>query len=793
MTNFKFALLATTALNVAVIGYSYAGISGVATCNMEMVAKCASKSQLFNITNRRCESPGNFSGESYQLQDARNCLNVIQAPVLNNTNDTTISSKSAEEIAKNVQAILRNSQNRKVTNEQTIQNLQAMAKAQEIARKNANTNTAAPTTAEEALAIAQTNLIATRQSLEEFNKLNAANDQDIEVGSLTLAELSEETIKRASDTDQDSKARDQFNNINKSAIDTREEKVRANIITAAIEGKAGSGIGAVNNAFNDKTLMIVNLDKMPSGTVASDFDSTNGSFVVIFGDLTSEELVKLTTAEQEKYKNLLSEIQVQLDHSITLNAAMADKDPATALDFYKQMNADTAEYVPLEHLEAMNNQLKQQTKTAGSGSAAQQSTIESQENINTNQVSVNDKNGHPDGDHKGPQGDLGAIGDAIGNAIGAVNDALGIGSNAPSGPGRSPTGPAKGPTGSPAPSVGKVDVESLDDGLVDQNLNQMSRKELAAIHAREMRQYSEQIDKEDADARAEATKNKTGSVGRHNDRNKDGVADKDQGNLGSQASSSRGGLESSKSGNTGSNDAGGFGGGQKGGEFGGGANRGGNSGPNGGTSGNDAGGFSGGHAGGEMGGGNPGGDTGDSTGGSTGSNDAGGFSGGHAGGEMGGGNPGGDTGGSTGGSAGSNSGPGMGDKDKGGGNGGGGGGERVLCGELCRQGLLPRKIYVANLRHYKIHGDVYAARAYHAWAIPMVARMQKSKTVTKLVQPWASAWAYEMAYEMGVEEKHNPMGWVMMRTLMPLHSLVGRILYKDTPRDYIEKGMVVSS
>ena len=49
-------------------------------------------------------------------------------------------------------------------------------------------------------------------------------------------------------------------------------------------------------------------------------------------------------------------------------------------------------------------------------------------------------------------------------------------------------------------------------------------------------------------------------------------------------------------------------------------------------------------------------------------------------------------------------------------------------------------------------------RAYHAWALPLVAIMDRSRLVTSIVRPFGAAWARHMAYVMGATDQDHLLG-----------------------------------
>ncbi|WP_156503102.1 hypothetical protein PJ900_12245 [Tistrella mobilis] len=109
--------------------------------------------------------------------------------------------------------------------------------------------------------------------------------------------------------------------------------------------------------------------------------------------------------------------------------------------------------------------------------------------------------------------------------------------------------------------------------------------------------------------------------------------------------------------------------------------------------------------------------------------------------------------------------------------GSGGGASRVICTELYRQGYIPRHIYAANVAHYRKYARPEAARAYHAWGVPYVRLMRRSKLATAIARPIFTTWAYQMAYEMGATDRPPRFGVSITRFLTGIHNWIGRLFF----------------
>jgi len=105
----------------------------------------------------------------------------------------------------------------------------------------------------------------------------------------------------------------------------------------------------------------------------------------------------------------------------------------------------------------------------------------------------------------------------------------------------------------------------------------------------------------------------------------------------------------------------------------------------------------------------------------------------------------------------------------------GGAAGKVLCGELYRQGLLPHDIYMGDLAYARDYVHEYTRNGYLIWANPLVRLMRKSKLVTNMVKPVASAWAEEMAYRASNVGNGNKFGAALFY-LAPICTGLGAVL-----------------
>ena len=113
--------------------------------------------------------------------------------------------------------------------------------------------------------------------------------------------------------------------------------------------------------------------------------------------------------------------------------------------------------------------------------------------------------------------------------------------------------------------------------------------------------------------------------------------------------------------------------------------------------------------------------------------------------------------------------------------GGGGGGGKVICTELHRQGRISDEVYASDhaigLRMASEQPNVVAG--YHLWAIPVVKLMQRSKLVTKVVEPFGKAWANEMHYQETGKGKSSTLGRLIISIGVPVCGAIGKLKRKE--------------
>ncbi len=80
-------------------------------------------------------------------------------------------------------------------------------------------------------------------------------------------------------------------------------------------------------------------------------------------------------------------------------------------------------------------------------------------------------------------------------------------------------------------------------------------------------------------------------------------------------------------------------------------------------------------------------------------------------------------------------------------------GGRVICTELCRQGLMDWDLLDLDIAFSKKNISDTTRAGYYVWAPRLVSQMQKRKWVALAIRPFAIARAEEIAHIMGAREK----------------------------------------
>jgi hypothetical protein len=106
--------------------------------------------------------------------------------------------------------------------------------------------------------------------------------------------------------------------------------------------------------------------------------------------------------------------------------------------------------------------------------------------------------------------------------------------------------------------------------------------------------------------------------------------------------------------------------------------------------------------------------------------------------------------------------------------GGGGGGGKVICTELCRNGVIDHEVWMADIRYSRTHFSEQTMRGYHLWGIPYVRLMRTSPIFAKIAARPTRWFAEDIAYRMGTRSTPNLKGWVLREVFFrPVCSVIG--------------------
>jgi hypothetical protein len=93
--------------------------------------------------------------------------------------------------------------------------------------------------------------------------------------------------------------------------------------------------------------------------------------------------------------------------------------------------------------------------------------------------------------------------------------------------------------------------------------------------------------------------------------------------------------------------------------------------------------------------------------------------------------------------------------------GGGGGGGKVICTELCRNGVIEHDVWMADIRYSRENFSEQTMRGYHSWGVPYVRLMRKYPAFAKIAAKPTQWFAEDIAYRMGVRSKPHLAGWAL--------------------------------
>jgi hypothetical protein len=88
-------------------------------------------------------------------------------------------------------------------------------------------------------------------------------------------------------------------------------------------------------------------------------------------------------------------------------------------------------------------------------------------------------------------------------------------------------------------------------------------------------------------------------------------------------------------------------------------------------------------------------------------------------------------------------------------------GGKVICTELCRNGVIPREMWVADIRYSQAHFSERTLRGYHLWGVPYVRLMRRHRVFARMIAAPTRWFAEDVAYRMGAHPRPNWKGWAL--------------------------------
>lgn len=101
---------------------------------------------------------------------------------------------------------------------------------------------------------------------------------------------------------------------------------------------------------------------------------------------------------------------------------------------------------------------------------------------------------------------------------------------------------------------------------------------------------------------------------------------------------------------------------------------------------------------------------------------------------------------------------------------------RVICTHFYRKGMLPQKVWRADMKFTAEHLSETTVRGYHFWAVPYVSLMRKSPLAERIMFPVAKWRAEELAYQMGEFPHGNLKGKLVRLAVEPICWLLGCVV-----------------
>ncbi|WP_325488006.1 hypothetical protein [Pelagibacterium sp.] len=116
----------------------------------------------------------------------------------------------------------------------------------------------------------------------------------------------------------------------------------------------------------------------------------------------------------------------------------------------------------------------------------------------------------------------------------------------------------------------------------------------------------------------------------------------------------------------------------------------------------------------------------------------------------------------------------------------------MICTELVRQGLFDRDDYLLGARHVEKHLSEQHMRGYHAWALPVVRSMRRSRRATAFWRTLARARADHIAFLHGDTARRNRFGAFLCAIGHPVCYLIGGLVGEQDWRSLYRERLAVT-
>lgn len=113
--------------------------------------------------------------------------------------------------------------------------------------------------------------------------------------------------------------------------------------------------------------------------------------------------------------------------------------------------------------------------------------------------------------------------------------------------------------------------------------------------------------------------------------------------------------------------------------------------------------------------------------------------------------------------------------------------KKVICTELVRQGSFDRSDYLLGARYVEQHLTARHVRGYHAWSLPVVRGMRRSRRATAFWRVLAQARADHLAYLGGDASRRNRFGALLCTIGHPVCYAIGSLVDEQDWRSLYDR------